>query len=197
MSNKERMFLLIVGVFMVVVIVFYGMSKLSSDDTATTEIQNNESAPVEEVQEEEKVEKEFVNVFFIGQNENHEEVYKAVKREYKKEIDGSKLTFAIKSLVKGPTATEKAKGVYSELPVGTTILAIDEFPDKAIVNLSNSFQTGGGTDSLYKRLYQLIKTSKINSKVPVYLYINGQKADVIGGDGIMLTQPLNDRSLDD
>ena len=58
------------------------------------------------------------------------------------------------------------------------------------------FETGGGTDSLYKRLYQVIKTANRNTNLPVYLYIDGQKAEVIGGEGIMITQPLNDRSLD-
>ena len=70
-------------------------------------------------------------------------------------------------------------------------------PDKVIINLSANFEKGGGTDSIYKRLYQLIKTSRHNSDVPVYLYIEGQRADVIGGDGIMLNQPLSDRSLDE
>ena len=52
------------------------------------------------------------------------------------------------------------------------------------------------TDSLYKRLYQLIKTARLNSNLPVYLYIDNQRADVVGGEGIMLTQPLSNSSLD-
>ena len=82
------------------------------------------------------------------------------------------------------------------IPSGTTVISVKELPDKAIINLSGEFENGGGTDSIYKRLYQLIKTAKLNSDVPVYLYIDGQRADVIGGEGIMLSQPLNDRSLD-
>ena len=67
---------------------------------------------------------------------------------------------------------------------------------KILVNLNSSFVNGGGADSLYKRLYQLIKTVKLNSQLPVYLYIDGHKADVIGGEGIMLSQPLGDNSLE-
>ena len=59
-----------------------------------------------------------------------------------------------------------------------------------------AFENGGGTDSLYKRLNQLIKTAKRNTNKPVYLYIEGNKAEVIGGEGIMITQPLNENSLD-
>ena len=141
-------------------------------------------------------EKEYVNVYFIGKNEHNEEVYKAVKRVYNKEIDGSKVKFAINSLVRGPKQEERQKGVYTEIPSGSEIINITEQSDKVIVNLNSAFVNGGGTESLYKRLYQLIKTVKLNSKLPVYLYIDGHQADIVGGEGIMPTQPLSNSSLD-
>lgn len=144
----------------------------------------------------EPVEKVYVNVFFIGQNANKEEVYRAVNREYDKDIDGAKIKFAIQALISGPTTYEKSKGVYSEIPAGTRVISINESSDKVVINLNSAFENGGGTDSLYKRLYQLIKTAKRNTDKPVYLYIEGNKAEVIGGEGIMLTQPLNENSLD-
>lgn len=143
-----------------------------------------------------KKNQEFVNVFFIGKNENSDEVYRAVKRVYNKEVDGSKIKYAINSLILGPKPAEKEKGVYSEIPAGTQLIAVTEKPDKVIINLSSAFSAGGGTESVYKRLFQLIKTAKRNTEKPVYLYINGQQADVIGGDGIMINQPLNENSLD-
>ena len=45
--------------------------------------------------------------------------------------------------------------------------------------------------------FDIIKTANANTKTPVYLYINGKQANVIGGEGVMLKQPLNDKSLDD
>lgn len=140
--------------------------------------------------------KEYVNVFFIGKNDNNEEVYKAVKRLYNKDVDGSKIKYAINSLILGPKPNEKEKGVYTEIPSGTQLLSVVEKTDKVIINLSGAYATGGGTESVYKRLYQLIKTAQRNTDKPVYLYINGHQADVIGGDGIMLNQPLNENSLD-
>ena len=62
--------------------------------------------------------------------------------------------------------------------------------------MNSAFENGGGTDSIYKRLYQLIKTAKRNTDKPVYLYIEGNKAEVIGGEGIMINQPLNEKSLE-
>lgn len=139
---------------------------------------------------------EYVNVFFIGKNENNEEVYRAVKRVYNENVDGSKVKYAITSLVLGPKPAEKSSGIYTEIPANTQILGITEKPDKVIINLSSAFATGGGTESVYKRLFQLIKTAKRNTEKAVFLYIEGQQADVIGGDGIMITQPLSENSLD-
>ena len=65
------------------------------------------------------------------------------------------------------------------------------------MNLSDDFGFGGGGDSLYKRVYQLIKTVNHNTRKPVYLYLNGKQADIIGGEGLMLKQPLRSNSLEE
>lgn len=196
MNNMQKLILFFLGILMTWVAVNYGLSVIAPKEIEIAP-QVSERVVVEEsVSEVKENEKVYVNVFFIGMNENREEVYKAVKREYDEDIDGTKLYFAIHSLITGPKQNEQDRGVYTEIPPSTEILNIQEFPDKVIINLSRAFETGGGTDSLYKRLYQLIKTAKLNSTVPVYLYIEGKRADVIGGEGIMLSQPLSDRSLD-
>ena len=140
--------------------------------------------------------KEYINIYFIGRNEHDEEIYKAVKREYNQDIDGSKLKLSVYALMSGPKPAELKRGIYTEIPGDAQVISIKEYPDKAIVNLTSSFVYGGGAESLYKRLYQLIKTVKLNTSLPVYLYIEGKRADVVGGDGIMLTQPLSNSSLE-
>ena len=199
-KNNERKFLGITIVLIVVGICLIGLSKyyLNYSGISGKLIGNSEiTVPSEEESEKPQVkQKSYVNVFFIGQNANKEEVYKAVNREYDEEIDGSKIKFAINALVNGPKAEEKLKGVYTEIPSTTKIISINETSAEVIINLNSSFEQGGGTESLYKRLYQLIKTAKLNTTKPVYLYIDGKKADVIGGEGIMITQPLSDSSLD-
>ena len=166
MRKDERTFLGVTAVIMVAVCCFLGFRLLyHSDENVSGQVIEVEQ-PVT-VPDEPKVDektKEYVNVFFIGQNANKEEVYKAVNREYDKDIDGSKIKFAIQALISGPKEKEKANGVY--------------------------------TESLYKRLYQLIKTARRNTTKPVYLHINGNKVEYIGGEGIMITQPLSENSLD-
>lgn len=139
----------------------------------------------------------YVNVFFIGQNESKDEVYRVVRRKYSPKSGDTKLKYSIKSLLKGPTKKEKAKGIYSEVPQGTKLLSLEETPTKVTINLSGDFEQGGGTDGLYKRLYQLIKTANKNTTLDVYLFINGKQVDVVGGEGIMINQPLNEKSLDE
>ena len=203
MKQNERVFIGVTAVIMVAVCAFLGMKYLYHNDTTAngplipvSEPDKTVPADDEKVQKPEQKEKVYVTVYFIGQDSSNSEVYKAVKREYDETIDGSKIKYAVKALVAGPTSFEKSKGVYSEIPSGTSVISVNEDANKVIVNLNAAFEGGGGTDSTYKRIYQLIKTVKRNTTKPVYLYIEGQKADVIGGEGIMITQPLNENSLD-
>lgn len=198
MRKNERVFLGVTAVIMVAICAFLALRMFyhSDDDLSGPLLPKPEETQQETPKEVEKpVEKVYVNVYFIGQNGN-EEVYKAVNREYDKAVDGSKIKFAMQSLISGPKQNEKAKGVYTEIPAGTKIISINESADKVIINLNSTFEQGGGTESLYKRLYQIIKTAKRNTTKPVYLYIDGNKAEVIGGEGIMITQPLNENSLE-
>lgn len=197
MNNKQKILLVLIGICMLVVIgvvafqIFMPKPEIKADDIEVSqrsqeEVQADSDAKV----------KEFVNVYFIGKNEHNEEIYKAVKREYSKDIDGSRIKFAVYSLLGGPKPDELKKGIYTEIPRDAEVINVKEGSDSIIVNLNSSFVNGGGADSLYKRLYQLIKTVKLNTTLPVYLYIDGQRADVVGGEGIMLTQPLSNASLE-
>ena len=100
-------------------------------------------------------------------------------------------------MVKAPSKWEKSKGFTSEIPVNTKVLSVRESAQSIMIDLSSDFEGGGGAESTYMRIRQLIKTVNSNTSVPVYLYINGKQANVIGGEGIMIKQPLNERSLDE
>ena len=122
---------------------------------------------------------------------------RSVNRKCDTEKENSCFAYAIKELVSAPTKWEKSKGFTSEIPQGTKILSIREGENSVMIDFSSAFEGGGGAESTYIRVMQVIKTAKANTNQPVYLYINGKQADVIGGEGIMVKQPLNERSLDD
>lgn len=191
--QKTGLALLVIGTLAFVKVAFFPSTQEPVKEQTT---QEEPTAPKEE-EKNEDVPKSFASVYFIGQNDNKEEVYKVVKREYHAAEDGTKLNFSIKTLLKGPNAKEKAKGIYSEIPSSTKLISLEEKPNKIVINLSNDFEQGGGTDGLYKRLYQLIKTANKNTALDVYLYIDGKQVDVIGGEGIMINQPLNEKSLEE
>ena len=153
--------------------------------------------PAEEAKKPQQTQKEktYVTVYFLGMDKNDTGIFKKVKRELP---DGqSKLKFALNQLVAGPSQYEKSIGVYSEIPKDVKILGIVESKNKIIIDVTGNIQTGGGADSLYSRMKQFIKTALINSpNKPIYLYIDGKQAEVLGGEGIMISQPLNENSLD-
>ena len=144
---------------------------------------------------EKKEPKTYVTVYFLGMDKNDTGIFKKVQRELPQ--GQSKLKFALNQLIAGPSAYEKNVGVYSEIPKNVKILGIVESKNKIIINVSGNIQTGGGADSIYSRMKQFIKTALANSpKKPIYLYIDGKQAEVLGGEGIMISQPLNENSLD-
>lgn len=142
-----------------------------------------------------EVKKNYATIYFLGMDKNNAGVFKKVQRELPQ--GKSKLLFALNQLVAGPTPAEKQLGVYSEIPKNVKILGLVESKDKIIIDVSANIQTGGGADSLYSRMKQLIRTVLANSpNKPVYLFINGKQAEVLGGEGIMISQPLKENSLD-
>ena len=140
-----------------------------------------------------KKEKKEIKIFLLDKNGNLRPVNRVCDLNFEK----SCFEFAIKELTLAPTKVEKAQGFTSEIPVGTRVLSIREAKDSVKIDLSSNFEAGGGAESTYMRVKQIIKTANSNTSTPTYLYINGKQANVIGGEGIMIKQPLNERSFDE
>ena len=147
----------------------------------------------EEIEKAPKNEIRNIKIFVTDSNGN----LRSVTRKCELAKEKSCLRFAIQELINSPTSWEKSKGLSSEIPSSTKIISIREGDSNIFVDLSSDFESGGGAESLYIRIHQLIKTIIANTNKPAYLYINGKQADVIGGEGIMIKQPLNERSLDE
>ncbi|MBR6163057.1 GerMN domain-containing protein [bacterium] len=157
------------------------------------EVKKPEVKKAEKSENKSKIEKD-IKIYYLTLDKNSNPIYKPILRaNLGKE---SRLEYSIRELLKGPDLLEKSKGTYSEIPSATKLLSITETEKTAIINLSDDFELGGGTDSIYSRLMQIIKTSLANAQGrKVYLHINGKQADFVGGEGIMVTQPLKENSL--
>ncbi|KAF0209436.1 MAG: GerMN domain-containing protein [Actinomycetota bacterium] len=98
---------------------------------------------------------------------------------------------AMLELLKGPSATElKGLALHSEIPKGTTLKSISVANGIAKVDLSDTFDDGGGTLSVTMRLAQVVYTltqyGTINS---VEFYMGGKKVNVFSGEGVILDHP--------
>lgn len=200
-SQKLGLFILIAITVIYIYFSFFNQNsvdfqlpKRGETSMQTTEVPDVIEEDDPSVEEPDK-EKEYKNIkiFITGSNGK----LRSVNRKCDIEKEDSCFAFAIKELISAPSRWEKSKGFTSEIPQNTKILSVREGENSVKIDLSSAFETGGGAESTYTRVMQVIKTAKANTSQPVYLYINGKQADVIGGEGIMVKQPLNERSLDD
>ncbi|PSN17928.1 spore germination protein [filamentous cyanobacterium CCP5] len=80
---------------------------------------------------------------------------------------------------------------FSTIPDQTRLLGLSVEPDGVHVNLSEEFRQGGGSASMTGRLGQVIYTaSALNADVPVWISIEGKPLDILGGEGLLVDQPM-------
>ncbi|MCQ2957896.1 MAG: GerMN domain-containing protein [Candidatus Gastranaerophilales bacterium] len=127
-------------------------------------------------------------VYFL--KENGENVkFSTTRKNVKSESD--KFRASMEALFSGPSGLEKIAGVYSEIPPETKLLGIKEDATSYTINISDDFEMGGGADSMKIRVKQLVTTAtQAAGEKDVYLEINGKRAEYVGGEGIMILQPL-------
>lgn len=196
-SQRLGLFILIAISISYVYFSFFADKKFEIPEMNTRQEETHSYNPFEKpVDVEKKIEnkqEKNVKIFILDQNGK----LRAVNRTCNTEIEASCFKYAIKELVAAPSKWEKSKGFTSEIPQGTKVLSVRESKNNILIDLSSNFESGGGAESTYIRIEQIIKTANANTSLPTYLYINGKQANVIGGEGIMIKQPLNERSFDE
>jgi spore germination protein GerM len=101
---------------------------------------------------------------------------------------------AFQALLAGPTEGTDS----TTIPQETKLLGVKTENDEVRVNLSGDFTTGGGTTSMIARIGQVVYTATtINPKAKVYIDIEGEQLDVLGGEGVELQQPLTRESFEE
>jgi germination protein M len=108
-------------------------------------------------------------------------------------------TGAINELLTGTTPYEEDQGMSSEVPFETRLLAISIQDDgTAVVDLSGDFQDGGGSFSMQMRVAQIVFTlTQFDTVDRVQILIDGQSVEAIGGEGVMVNQPLARADFED
>ena len=100
-------------------------------------------------------------------------------------------TAAVKALLDGPTAEERLAGLTSAVPAGTRLLGIAIRNGLATVDLTSEYQSGGGANSMQRRLGQVVYTlTQFPTVQEVRFRLDGSPVNVFSSEGIVLDHPV-------
>lgn len=107
---------------------------------------------------------------------------------------------ALTGLLAGPTGEEYDAGLLSEIPPRTSLLDLNLSGGVATVDLSSAYAEGGGSLSMSARVAQVVFTAtQFDNVERVQFWLDGKPIDFLGGEGIVVSDPLErldvDRSL--
>jgi germination protein M len=107
-------------------------------------------------------------------------------------------TAAMESLLAGPTPREQAATVGSQIPAGTQFLGLNVADGIATVDLTSEFESGGGSASMNMRIAQVVYTlTQFPTVKGVLFELDGQRVDVLGGEGVIVDQPVTRKNYRD
>ena len=107
-------------------------------------------------------------------------------------------TAAVTELLKGPAQSEAASGWGTAIPAGTELLGIDIANGVATVDLSDEFESGGGSLSARMRLAQLVYTmTEFQTVQSVALEIEGRRVTTFSSEGIVIDGPMTREDFED
>lgn len=97
------------------------------------------------------------------------------------------ITAVMQALLAGPTTTESADGVSTQIPAATELLSASIDGNVATVDLTAAFESGGGSLSMMLRVAEVVYTvTQLPDVDVVHFRIDGEPRDTIGGEGIMV-----------
>lgn len=104
------------------------------------------------------------------------------------------LKSAFNRLLAGPTDS----ALTTTIPTGTKLRNLSVDTNGVRVDLSKEFTDGGGSASMTGRVAQVLYTaSTLDPKAKVWISVEGKPLEVLGGEGLMLDQPMTRESFNE
>lgn len=105
---------------------------------------------------------------------------------------------AMESLLSGPADVESEAGFTTAIPEGTELLDLVVEDGVATVDLSEEFESGGGSLSIMARVAQVTFTLiQFPTVDAVQFMIEGQSVETLGGEGLVLSEPIDRSGFED
>ncbi len=103
------------------------------------------------------------------------------------------LAAAVDKLLAGPSSAS----VTTTIPRDTRLRSLYIKDNDIHVDLSQAFTQGGGSTSMTARVGQVLYTAtSLNPDASVRLAVEGKPLETLGGEGLMLEQPLTRKSFE-
>jgi spore germination protein GerM len=130
---------------------------------------------------------ETVKIYWVNNVNNKIEVVPSSVTLKKADKPSDILEGAFESLLAGPVN----QAFSTTIPQGTKLKNVSLQADGVHVDLSQKFTEGGGSASMTGRVAQVIYTaSSLDPAAKVWISVEGKPLEVLGGEGLMLDQPI-------
>jgi spore germination protein GerM len=128
-----------------------------------------------------------VQVYWLKSNDTQFEIVPAPANVSAPGQPEALLKAALEALLKGSGSPD----LTSTVPEGTSLRQVAIKSDGVHVDLSQAFTSGGGSASMTGRVGQVIYTATtLDPQAPVWLSVEGKPLEVLGGEGLMIDQPM-------
>jgi len=105
---------------------------------------------------------------------------------------------AMESLLAGPIGPEAESGDTTAIPEGTSLLGVSIADGVATVDLSDEFDSGGGSAGMFLRLAQVVFTlTQFPTVQGAQFRIEGEPVETFSGEGIVLEGPQKRADYED
>ncbi|MEM6423651.1 MAG: GerMN domain-containing protein [Cyanobacteria bacterium P01_D01_bin.128] len=103
----------------------------------------------------------------------------------------------VSTLEKLLQGTEAETAYFSSIPAEVELLDLSIDAEGIHVDLSESFQSGGGSASMMGRLGQIVYTAtSLDPAAKVWISVAGDPLTVLGGEGLIVPQPMTRAQFD-
>lgn len=115
-----------------------------------------------------------------------------VRRTVPRGSTDAMLAAALRALLDGPTADERAGGLATSIPAGTRLRGVQMQGGVVRADFTREVESGGGSAGMLGRFWQIVYTATQFPESPrVQILIDGEARQAMGGEGVIIEQPVS------